>query len=636
MRQIVFTLFASLLFSQFSSAQCCSYALNMYDAYGDGWNGGANITITVGGVTVISSESVNTCACTSNTSETINFNVCQGDVIEWSYTDGTSYDYENSFTITDLQGNIIASDSDPTTGPTGGTFFAGNGDCVSCSNGIQDGDETGVDCGGSSCVPCSCLNGVQDGNETGIDYGGDCGDCYDGVQNGSETGIDCGGPFCLPCTTNNSTVNSETCCDASEVAIVYPTNCSQIGTSAYNLNSPVVNMTSSSACAPSTSPTGCGTVTTTGTWTQLDLAEGVEYVQLSPISVNSFGNGNTTTYHAYYQGTDCSNLTFIDCQPALDFSSGSYFIYESSVTGLDPTQNLWVYTWNSGNKAFNIDFQAVGAAPASNTSCPGSTALGEACNLGSQGASFSTPGANFVSCTGGNWGSNENTTFYSFTADNSTASLEIDGIICNDGTNGDAQFGVWTSCAAIGTYGSDFLGCAVGTATLSLSPLTPGQTYYIAADGFAGDNCTWGFTGTGIILPIELKSFTGYHNGHDVELEWITSSEYNNDYFTIQRTPDGKVFEDIAIVDGAGTTQEQQFYSFVDRSPYKGTSYYRLKQTDFDGKFEYSDIISMRYGKKGVLLMKTYNLMGQEVDFSFKGMVIDLYSDGSTNKRYQY
>ncbi len=81
--------------------------------------------------------------------------------------------------------------------------------CVSCNDGVQNGDETGVDCGGSSCAPCvSCNDGIQNGNETGVDCGGsDCAACFtcdDGVQNGNETGVDCGGPDCAPCNTGSS------------------------------------------------------------------------------------------------------------------------------------------------------------------------------------------------------------------------------------------------------------------------------------------------------------------------------------------------------------------------------------------------------------------------------------------------
>ncbi len=80
--------------------------------------------------------------------------------------------------------------------------------CPTCEDGIQNGQETGVDCGGPNCPACptepSCEDGIQNGQETGVDCGGPdcpaCPTCEDGIQNGQETGIDCGGPDCVPCS----------------------------------------------------------------------------------------------------------------------------------------------------------------------------------------------------------------------------------------------------------------------------------------------------------------------------------------------------------------------------------------------------------------------------------------------------
>ncbi|MBX2875036.1 MAG: S8 family serine peptidase, partial [Saprospiraceae bacterium] len=78
-------------------------------------------------------------------------------------------------------------------------------ECLQCFDGIQNGDEEGVDCGGSNCAECvpTCNDGKQNGEETGVDCGGPncpiCATCVDGIQNGSETGVDCGGSDCVPC-----------------------------------------------------------------------------------------------------------------------------------------------------------------------------------------------------------------------------------------------------------------------------------------------------------------------------------------------------------------------------------------------------------------------------------------------------
>ncbi len=86
--------------------------------------------------------------------------------------------------------------------------------CPSCTDGIQNGNETGIDCGGPDCPSCpTCTDGIQNGNETGIDCGGpdcpSCPSCTDGIQNGQETGVDCGGPDCVPCDTGGGSDCSE-------------------------------------------------------------------------------------------------------------------------------------------------------------------------------------------------------------------------------------------------------------------------------------------------------------------------------------------------------------------------------------------------------------------------------------------
>ncbi len=93
-------------------------------------------------------------------------------------------------------------------------------------------------------------------------------------------------------------------------------------------------------------------------------------------------------------------------------------------------------------------------------------------------------------------------------------------------------------------------------------------------------------------VPVELTSFSATVNDDNVELSWITSTETNNQGFEIQRSKDGK-FETIGFVDGHGTTTETQVYSFIDKNLITGKYNYRLKQIDFDGTFEYSNVIEV-------------------------------------------
>ncbi len=104
-----------------------------------------------------------------------------------------------------------------------------------------------------------------------------------------------------------------------------------------------------------------------------------------------------------------------------------------------------------------------------------------------------------------------------------------------------------------------------------------------------------------IRLPVTLASFTGEKSGEQTKLTWKTTSETNNKGFEIERSADARTFEKIGFVDGSGDSKENQFYHFTDLNPL-AAGYYRLKQLDYDGKFEYSKVIVVKAGK-GVIKM---------------------------------
>jgi hypothetical protein len=80
-----------------------------------------------------------------------------------------------------------------------------------------------------------------------------------------------------------------------------------------------------------------------------------------------------------------------------------------------------------------------------------------------------------------------------------------------------------------------------------------------------------------------------------VDLKWTTASEKDNDFFTVERSVDGTDFEKILTLPGAGNSAVQRNYSASDKEPVMGVSYYRLKQTDYNGKFTYSEIKKVNY-----------------------------------------
>lgn len=98
-------------------------------------------------------------------------------------------------------------------------------------------------------------------------------------------------------------------------------------------------------------------------------------------------------------------------------------------------------------------------------------------------------------------------------------------------------------------------------------------------------------------LPVELAYFAGMWKDQNINLFWRTASEQNNKGFEVQKSKDGNTFEKIGFTKGNGTTVDVTNYNFIDRSPSNGINYYRLKQIDFDGKFEYSKIIAVAYEK---------------------------------------
>lgn len=102
--------------------------------------------------------------------------------------------------------------------------------------------------------------------------------------------------------------------------------------------------------------------------------------------------------------------------------------------------------------------------------------------------------------------------------------------------------------------------------------------------------------GGGNALPIELISFEGKQKDKENHLEWVTSSERNSSYYSIERSSDHKNYEQIGIVYSKdGNANYEQVYEFVDKAPLKGLNYYRLKQFDKNGEYEYHKSIVIEY-----------------------------------------
>jgi hypothetical protein len=99
-------------------------------------------------------------------------------------------------------------------------------------------------------------------------------------------------------------------------------------------------------------------------------------------------------------------------------------------------------------------------------------------------------------------------------------------------------------------------------------------------------------TDLAVPLPVELSSVTADCNGAQVDVHWTTVSQIGNDFFTVERSADGKAFEEIGTVDGAGTSNDVLYYSYTDAQPLYAAAFYRLKQTDFNGQSKYSNVVA--------------------------------------------
>ncbi len=160
------------------------------------------------------------------------------------------------------------------------------------------------------------------------------------------------------------------------------------------------------------------------------------------------------------------------------------------------------------------------------------------------------------------------------------------------------------------------------------------QTYsWVAISG-----SDWsGSCGGGIVLPIELLSFEARKSENFNLITWKTAAEIENDFFTVFKSYDGHNFEVLGYVKGAGNTTIENSYSLVDRDRVDGIVYYQLKQTNYNGESQFSDLISIDNSlNTKAHLIKITNLIGQEVSENESGILIYHFSDGSNLKRFHH
>jgi Secretion system C-terminal sorting domain len=126
----------------------------------------------------------------------------------------------------------------------------------------------------------------------------------------------------------------------------------------------------------------------------------------------------------------------------------------------------------------------------------------------------------------------------------------------------------------------------------------PGNQYFLMVSRFGTNTGNFnlsisGYSNCATPLPIELVYFDGYAQGSKNRLVWKTASEINSNYFEIEKSLDANNFTTIGRVQAAGNSISLKDYSFDEHNPYQGVTYYRLKQIDYNGQYEYSGIIAI-------------------------------------------
>ncbi|TSJ40120.1 hypothetical protein [Fluviicola chungangensis] len=304
---------------------------------------------------------------------------------------------------------------------------------------------------------------------------------------------------------------------------------------------------------------------------------------------------------ALYSGT-CGNWIEITCS---DDDNG--LMPEISTSGLTPGATYLIRFWEygGGTGTFDICVSSL-APPAGNTTCTVQTPICSGspitftANTGGTPASTVNPGNSY-----GCLSTSPNPSWYYL-------EIATGGTLTIDITAGsDVDFAIWgpfanvaTGTAACNTYGAP-TDCSYSIAAVeqvNVAGVLPGQVYVLLVTNYAntvqninvtnaGGTAT---TNCGIVLPVGYTAWDAVHLNGTVRLSWTTETETNNDYFAVQRSVDGLIWETIGVVGGSGTTSDPHSYSYSDDSPNQGINYYRLMQVDMDGQSVLSPVRSVK------------------------------------------
>ena len=232
---------------------------------------------------------------------------------------------------------------------------------------------------------------------------------------------------------------------------------------------------------------------------------------------------------------------------------------------------------------------------------------------------------------GGTGGNSLNRTL-TFTPSDNTKKLKLSFSSLDLETNYDYLYvydGPNTSATLVGTLTGTTTPADI-TATNASGQLTLRWTTDVSNTGSWG-----GFVATlsvPIGLPVELLYFEGVVYPTYNVLKWATASEHNSFYFDIERSTNGIDWKTIGISPAAGNSNTHLDYSHSDKIDQFTIHYYRLAQYDIDGYFKIYGPIVLNNETKTKTVIKYVNSLGQEVGFEYKGVLFEIYEDGTSKK----
>jgi hypothetical protein len=223
-----------------------------------------------------------------------------------------------------------------------------------------------------------------------------------------------------------------------------------------------------------------------------------------------------------------------------------------------------------------------------------------ATGTGTRRANFDNLATTCGGCTASDdvpWVGNNDSWFYFCVTATSTYNITFNvGSCVFSPPNAGAQMSILTGSPSTGftNIGNSTNPTASGTSwTSSNFTLNAGQCVYLVVDGFGGDACSYSYnlnvvSGGCVVLPVTLTSFTTKCDNGIPLIEWTTVSELNSNYFQIERSRDGFEWVEVSRINSSSnsaTEKNYQLYDMTTGGNFEG--YYRLKQVDFDGNFEY-------------------------------------------------